>query len=199
MVSVIASLQAVFLNQAFAPRPSRAGGAIPETPKPFTVIKELFFLVLSCGTTMSCGSMSKSKILERFFGIGVSYVQRMTPNRVETASVALYAPALSNTVRFFEPVLGRRPTPVFPSAKLMAALYLIKQTPQSPSQNMVQDGWSMLQLYQITVQVPSVHEPFPFPLLLDFSSFILHKPSFHTHANSVPLSGARVTSTLKGH
>lgn len=121
--SEIASLQAVFSNQGlFAPRPSRAGAAIPETPRPWNPsqwLKSSFLGGLSCGTRMSCGGMSKSKILERFLGFVVSYVHRMTPNEVETASVAPYSPALSDPVRFFEPVQIRSPTPALPLRKVL--------------------------------------------------------------------------------
>lgn len=168
---------------------------------------------MSCGTRMSCGGVSKSKILERFLGFGVSYVHRMTPNGVETASVAPYSLALSNSQIFSSQfgveaqhqcwketlVLGKESS----CAKLIGALWLINQAPQSPLENSAQDGWSTLQLYQITTQVPSVLEPFPFLGLLFFVVFffpsILHKPPFHTNADSAPLSRAKVTFTLKGH
>lgn len=86
--------------------------------KRFTVIKGLFFPVLSCGTRMSCGSLSKSKTLERFLGFGVSYVHRMTPNGVETASGPLLSERESD-VFFLEPVQGRSPTPTLLLRKVL--------------------------------------------------------------------------------
>lgn len=146
---VTASLQAVFSNQAFAPRPSRAGTAIPETPKPRNFLQWLksSFLVLSCGTRLSCGDMSKSKVLERFLGFVVSYIYRMTPNEVETASVAPCSPLLLFRVWFFCASSGKKPNTSVAfeeslCAKLIGALWLINQTPQSPSENSAQDGWS---------------------------------------------------------
>lgn len=95
-LNVVASLQAVFSNQAFcseAKQSWRCHSRNSKDLKPFTVIKEVFF-GLSCGTTMSCGGVSKSNILERFLGFGLSYVQRMTPNEVEQHQ-SLRTPLLS--------------------------------------------------------------------------------------------------------
>lgn len=119
-LSVIAFLQIVFSNQAFAPRPSRAGTATPK-PQNFAQWLKSSFLVLSCGTRMSCGDMSKSKVLESFLGFGVSYIHWMTPNEVEPASVASFSPLLLDRVRFFVPVQGRSPTPVLPLRKVCKA------------------------------------------------------------------------------
>lgn len=154
---------------------------------------------------MSCGGMSKSKILERFLGFGVGYVHRMTPNGVETASVPPYSPALWNRVRFFWASSGERSNTHVafqesPCGKLVWALWLINQTLRSPSETSAQDGWSALRLYQITAQVLSLRKPFhshPTSSSTLFLSFILHKPSFHMNADRAPLSGAKVTFTLK--
>lgn len=122
--SEIASLQAVFSNQGLlAPRPSRAGAAIPKTPRPWNPsqwLKSSFWggFVLWHQNVL-WRHVKKVKILERFLGFGVSYVHRMTPNEVETASVAPYSPALSDTVRFFEPVQIRSPTPALPLRKVL--------------------------------------------------------------------------------
>lgn len=123
------------------------------------------FLVLSCGTTMSCGGVSKSKIVERLLGFAQSYIQRMTPNGVERHQ-SLRTPLRTETLsRIFWASSGEQSnTDVAfkerPCGKLVWALWVINQTPQSPLENSAQDGWSRLRLYQITGQVPSVNKPF---------------------------------------